>query len=91
LRVTTVRGDVFEHAVDGSLGRDRNHPPPGALEAKFHDCAETVLDPESVEALIGYCTELDNIPDVGDVLDVIAAGVMSAHDSAPWTTRRAAR
>ena len=76
--MTTVRGEVFEHAIDGPLGCDRNHPPPpGALEAKFRDCAETVLDPESAEALVGYCTELDSIPDVGDVLDVIAAGTMS--------------
>ena len=42
LRITTAAGETFEHFVDRPVGRDRDHPlPPGALEAKFRDCAQT--------------------------------------------------
>ena len=45
LKITTTAGETFEHFVDRPVGRDRDHPlPPGALEAKFRDCAKTVLD-----------------------------------------------
>src|SRR5258708_25236436 len=57
LKITTTAGETFEHFVDRPVGRDRDHPlPPGALEAKFRDCAKTVLDAKGVEALLQQCS-----------------------------------
>jgi 2-methylcitrate dehydratase PrpD len=76
LKITTTAGESFEHFVDRPIGRDRDHPlPAGALEAKFRDCAKTVLDAKAVEALLGQCLALEKVADVSGVLDVIAAGV----------------
>ena len=76
VRVTTVTGTAFEHFVDRPLGRDRDHPlPAGTLVAKFRDCASTVLDADSAEALARLIADLDNVADVADVLQVLAAGV----------------
>ena len=56
LKITTTAGETFEHFVDRPVGRDRDHPlPPGALEAKFRDCAKTVLDGKAVETVLAQC------------------------------------
>ena len=76
MKITTTAGETFEHYVDRPVGRDREHPlPAGALEAKFRDCAKTVLDAKAVETLLGRCLALETVADVSDVLNVIAAGV----------------
>ncbi|MPZ40699.1 MAG: MmgE/PrpD family protein [Rhizobiales bacterium] len=76
LRITTTSGEVFQHFVDRPVGRDRDHPlPPGALEAKFRDCAKTVLDAAAVETLLTQCNAVETLPDMSDVLNVIASGV----------------
>lgn len=76
LRITTTAGEVLEHFVDRPVGRDRDHPlPPGALEAKFRDCAKTVLDAQAVETLLAKCNTLETLPDMSEVLNVIATGV----------------
>ena len=76
LKITTTAGETFEHFVDRPIGRDRDHPlPPGALEAKFRDCAKTVLDAEAVETVLARCNVLETLPDVADILNVIATGV----------------
>ncbi len=77
LKITTTAGETFEHFVDRPVGRDRDHPlPAGALEAKFRDCAKIVLDGKAVETLLAKCNVLETLPDMSDVLDVIAAGVV---------------
>jgi 2-methylcitrate dehydratase PrpD len=76
LKVTTTAGEIFEHVVDCPVGRDRDHPlPAGALEAKFRDCAKIVLDNGAVETALDRCLALETLPDVSEVLDVIATGV----------------
>ena len=76
LKITTTAGESFEHFVDRPVGRDRDHPlPAGALEAKFRDCAKTVLDAKAVETLLDRCLALETVADVSDVLDVIATGI----------------
>jgi 2-methylcitrate dehydratase PrpD len=76
LRLTTASGEVFEHLQDRPIGRDRNHPlPAGALEAKFRDCAQLALAAPAIETLLRDCLALESLPDVAQVLDVIAAGV----------------
>jgi 2-methylcitrate dehydratase PrpD len=76
LKITTTAGESVEHFVDRPVGRDRDHPlPAGALEAKFRDCAKTVLDAKAVETLLDRCLALETVADVSDVLGVIAAGV----------------
>ena len=75
VRVTTDAGEAVEHSVEAPLGRDHKHPlPPGTLEAKFRDCAQTVLDADSIESLLRLCAGLDRVTDLGDVLKVLAAG-----------------
>jgi 2-methylcitrate dehydratase PrpD len=75
VRVTTVAGAAFEHFVDRPLGRDREHPlPAGTLVAKFRDCARTILDADATEALVRLCANLDDVADVAEVSQVIAAG-----------------
>jgi len=76
LKITTTTGEAFEHFVDRPVGRDRDHPlPAGALEAKFRDCAKTVLDAKAVETALNQCLALEKVADVSDLLDIIAAGV----------------
>jgi len=76
LRITTVDGETFEHRQSHPVGRDNGHPlPAGALEAKFRDCAQIALDTPAMEALIAQCAALESLPDVAQILDVIAAGV----------------
>ena len=76
LKITTTAGETFEHFVDRPVGRDRDHPlPAGALEAKFRDCAKVVLDAKAVETVLDRCLALETVPDVSEVLDVIATGV----------------
>jgi 2-methylcitrate dehydratase PrpD len=76
LRITGVNGEVFELLQDRPIGRDKDHPlPPGALAAKFRDCARRVLDEQAVETLVAQCAALETLPDVAAVLDVIAAGL----------------
>jgi 2-methylcitrate dehydratase PrpD len=78
VRVTTTTGETFEHFVDRPLGRDRAHPlPAGTLEAKFRDCARVVLAPECIEAVVRLCDNLEYVPDVKGILDVLAVGVKS--------------
>jgi len=77
LKITTTAGETFEHFVDRPVGRDRDHPlPPGALEAKFRDCAKTVLDGKAVETVLAQCRALETILDMSDVVTVIATGVI---------------
>jgi len=77
LKITTTAGETFEHLVDRPVGRDRDHPlPPGALDAKFRDCAKTVLDGKAVETLLAQCKTLETMPDMADVVTVIASGVI---------------
>ena len=76
MRITTAGGEVVEMLQDRPIGRDKDHPlPPGALEAKFRDCARLVLDTQAVEKLVDRFATLEMLPDVAAVLDVIAAGV----------------
>ena len=76
LKLATASGEVVEHFQDRPIGRDRDHPlPAGALEAKFRDCAHTVLDTQAVETLLQLCLALETVQDVSGVLDVIAAGL----------------
>jgi 2-methylcitrate dehydratase PrpD len=76
LRIATAAGEVFEHGQDRPIGRDKNHPlPPGALEAKFRDCARLALGVQAVDALLDRLMTLETSPDVAGVLEVIAAGV----------------
>ena len=49
--------------------------PSGTLVAKFRDCASTVLDVDSADALVRLIANFDNIADVGEVLQVLTAGV----------------
>lgn len=89
LRVTTTSAATFEHFVDRPIGRDRDHPlPPGALEAKFRDCARTALDAESTETLVRLCGGLERLADVAEVLQVMAAGVTAAAAIEPMDARR---
>ncbi len=77
VRVTTRSGEVFEHFVDRPLGRDRAHPlPAGALEAKFHDCAQEVQDASSAQALLAAFLDLDSIADVRGIAAMMAAGLL---------------
>jgi 2-methylcitrate dehydratase PrpD len=76
VKITTTAGETFEHFVDRPIGRDRDHPlPAGALEAKFRDCAKIVLDGKAVETVLDRCLALETVPDVSEVLNVIATGV----------------
>jgi 2-methylcitrate dehydratase PrpD len=76
VRVTANSGKTFEHYVDRPLGRDREHPmPSGTLVAKFRDCASTALDADSADALVRLVADFDNIAEVAEVLQVLAAGV----------------
>jgi 2-methylcitrate dehydratase PrpD len=76
LKITAASGETFEHFQDRPIGRDKDHPlPAGALEAKFRDCANTVLDTQSVETLLQRCLALETVTDVAAILDGIAAGV----------------
>jgi 2-methylcitrate dehydratase PrpD len=76
LRITTANGETFEHFQDRPIGRDIGHPlPAGALEAKFRDCAQTVLRSDAAESLLRLCLALETLPDVSALLDVIAAGL----------------
>jgi 2-methylcitrate dehydratase PrpD len=76
LKITTTSGEVLEHLQDRPIGRDKNHPlPPGALEAKFRDCAQRVLEPGAIETVVRQCAALETLPDVSAVPEVIAAGV----------------
>jgi hypothetical protein len=89
LRVATTAGEVFEHYVDRPLGRDRDHPlPEGTLEAKFVDCARIALDPDSTEALVHMCGELETVDDLAAVVDIIAAGVKPRRASEPFNAER---
>ena len=76
LKLTKADGEAVEHFQDRPIGRDKDHPlPAGALEAKFRDCAQVVLDAQATETLLQQCLALETLPDVSIVLDVIAAGV----------------
>lgn len=75
LRIATTNGQTVEHLQDRPIGRDNHHPlPPGALEAKFRDCAGVVLEAPAVESLIAQCATLETLPDMSAVLDSIATG-----------------
>ena len=68
LRVTTVSGDVLDQRIDRPLGRDREHPlPPGALEAKFLDCASRALTRDSAEATLAALQRIEDVPDVSSI------------------------
>ena len=76
LRVTTTDGRAFEASVDRPLGRDRDHPlPPGAIEAKFRDCAGLVLGEDAVEALGRTVLGLEEVGDIRAVGDAMRAGL----------------
>ena len=76
LRVTTTDGRTFEASVDRPLGRDRDHPlPPGAIEAKFRDCAGLVLGEDAVEALGRTVLGLEEVGDIRAVGDAMRAGL----------------
>jgi 2-methylcitrate dehydratase PrpD len=76
LRITTADGQVVEMLQNRPIGRDKDHPlPPGALEAKFRDCARLALDAKAVETLVGQFATLETLPDMTAVLDTLAGGV----------------
>jgi 2-methylcitrate dehydratase PrpD len=61
----TTDGRTLTKFIDAPVGRDRDHPlPPGALEAKFDDCAGQVLDTPTVEAVRALLQSLDKINDI---------------------------
>ena len=87
--VTTRTGAAVEHLVDRPLGRDREHPlPPGTLLAKFRDCARTVLDTSAVDKLVRLCADLENLSDVAQVPDAVAAGTRAQPAVEPLDAKR---
>jgi len=93
LRITTAGGETVEHLQNRPIGRDKDHPlPPGALEAKFRDCARLVLDAPAIESLVGLVGALETLPDVASVTDAIAGGVKTAESlTDPHPEERAQR
>lgn len=79
VRVTTRSGAVHEAYLDRPLGRDRRHPlPPGALAAKFRDCAGMVLDERGVTALEAAVLGVDEIADVRALGRLLRDGLQRA-------------
>ncbi len=65
VEVVLTSGRVLRQHIDRPLGRDRAHPlPPGALEAKFLDCAGGALGREGAEWLMAELLRIDAAADV---------------------------
>ena len=73
--ITLAGGDVVRERQDRPRGGPDAPLTRGELEAKFRDCAKIVLDAKAVETVLNRCLALETVPDVSEVLNVIAAGV----------------
>lgn len=76
VRVTLRSGEQVETFVDRPVGRDRDHPlPPGALEAKFRDCAGQVLTDVAAAHLLERLLALDTAGPIALLSTIIADGI----------------
>ncbi|AZQ68271.1 MmgE/PrpD family protein [Silicimonas algicola] len=82
--LTLADGRVLRHRVERPVGRDRDHPlPPGALHAKFRDCAGRSLDTDRTDRLLAALVALPDLPRIADLSDLLRA-------PRPGLSRRAA-
>ena len=74
VRITFDDGRTIATRVGAALGRGRDNPlPPGALTAKFANCAGRALPPAQVEQVQRMLLQLDEAPSLRAVVGAIAA------------------
>lgn len=72
--VTMRDGRTFNAVVDRPLGRDRDHPlPPGALEAKFQDCAARHLHDAQVAKLQAAILDIAALQSLRELSGLVGA------------------
>ena len=70
--VTTTDGRKLLTFLDQPVGRSPSSPlPPGALAAKFRNCAGRALASAAVEDLLGLIESLETVPDISHMTDII--------------------
>jgi len=75
VEVFTKDGRRYAHSVEQPRGRTSANPLPQAeLEAKFLDCAERSVTPDTAERVLQLLRRFDEQSRVAAVTDILAAG-----------------
>ena len=90
LSITVTRTDGRAVTVEASDPIGSPHKPltDAQFEAKFRDCARTVLDTSAVDKLVRLCADLENLSDVAQVPDAVAAGTRAQPAVEPLDAKR---
>ena len=79
--VTTKDGQRLSARVEQPLRGPKNSAPPDRLESKFRDCAAKVLVPGSIQKLYDTLQSIENVNDIREVTNLMAASVKSQQSS----------